>query len=117
DRPAYRAGDVTVFADTGERLPAVDERTALAVASRFTGLAQSRLRYRLLLAEPDQWTLAERRRMPLHRIDADDAAGTVLYVSERLAEVVVITTTASRRLAALGAIPHWIYFRSLRVRP
>lgn len=115
-RPAYRVGQATVFADTGEPLGDVGRGGALAVASRFTNLPADKLRYVDELPEPDQWTIAQARQMPLHRIAVDDAARTELYVSEHTGEVVVMTTRGSRALAWVAAIPHWLYFAPLRVQ-
>ncbi len=114
DRPAYRFDGVTVFADTGERLGEVGPTAAAAVASRFTGRPPRAVEYAGTLTEPDQWTLVERRQLPLHKLVIDDEAGTELYVSPRTAEVVMLTTRGSRALAWIGAIPHWIYFTALR---
>ena len=114
ERPAYRFDGVTVFADTGERLDEVGPVAAAAVAARFTGRPVDAVQYVGTLAEPDQWTLVERGRLPLHKLLIDDGAGTELYVSPRTAEVVMLTTRRSRALAWIGAIPHWIYFTALR---
>ena len=114
DRPAYRFDGVTVFADTGERLDDVGPTAAVVVASRFAGEPPGAVEYVGTLAEPDQWTLVERRQLPLHKLVVDDAASTELYVSPRTGEVVMMTTRSSRALAWVGAIPHWIYFTALR---
>lgn len=118
DRPAYRFSrgqPVTLFADTGEPLKMVGETESLAIASRFMSLPRSTLRHIRVIERADQWTISQRRQMPLHKIAADDAARTELYVSERLGEVVVQTTRGSRALAWIAAIPHWLYFAPLRV--
>ena len=114
DRPAYRFDGVTVFADTGDRLGDVGPAAAITVASRFTGLPRGAVEFVGTLTEPDQWTLVERGRLPLHRLRIDDAAASELYVSPRTAEVVMLTTRRSRALAWVGAIPHWFYFTALR---
>ena len=114
DRPAYRFDGVTVFADTGERLDEVGPTAATAVASRFAGEPSGDVEYVGTLTEPDQWTLVERRQLPLHKVVVDDAASTEIYVSPRTGEVVMMTTRGSRALAWVGAIPHWIYFTALR---
>jgi uncharacterized iron-regulated membrane protein len=64
-----------------------------------------------LLTEGDQWTLTERR-LPLHKITSND--GTELYISAETGEIVQKTTSGSRALAWVAAIPHWFYFKSLR---
>ena len=113
-RPAYRFDGVIVFADTGEALGDIGVPGARAVAARFTGLPEDRMRRVGTLTEPDQWTLIHRGRLPLHKFRVDDPAGTELYVSPRRAEVVLLTTRRSRTLAWIGAIPHWFYFSALR---
>jgi hypothetical protein len=118
DRPAYRfdGREATVFADTGEVLGGVGKTEALTIASRFLNLPEEKLHYAGLLTEPDQWTITEQRQLPMHKITVDDDAHTELYVSEVSAEVGLQTTRGTRALAWVAAIPHWLYFTSLRVR-
>ncbi len=119
DRPAYRLGGrrtATVFADTGEQMPGVGPVPAREVASRFVDLPLERVRYERLLTEADQWTLTQRGQLPLHKLSIDDDRGTQLYVWPESGEVTLLTTRASRALAWVSAIPHWLYFTPLRVR-
>ncbi len=116
-RPAYRfggRGSALVFADDGTPMTEADAEDALAVASHFTRLPASRLKYVETLSQPDQWTLAQRQ-MPQHRIAVYDEARTELYVSGQTGDVTVLTTRKTRALAWVGAIPHWLYFTSLRL--
>jgi hypothetical protein len=118
DRPAYRFSGrtpTTVFADTGDLLADVGERDSLAIAGRFVNQPPASLHYLRALDRADQWTIAQRRELPLHKIAADDAERTELYVSARLGEVVVQTTRGTRALAWIAAIPHWLYFAPLRL--
>lgn len=113
-RPAYRfGGNSTVFADDGTQLTDFNAADALTVASRFTRLPESRLTHIETLSEPDQWTIAQRQ-MPQYRIAANDDAGTELYVSGETGDITVMTTSGTRVLAWVGAIPHWLYFTALR---
>jgi hypothetical protein len=105
---------VTIFADTGQRLERLTVNEAIAIASAFTEIPPAAIRDNGMLMQPDQWTLGQRGAMPLHKLVASDGRGTVIYVSEPLGEVVVTTTSASRRLAWISAIPHWLYFAALR---
>jgi hypothetical protein len=114
-RPAYRIDGETIFADTGETLEEVDQAKATLIASQFMQVPQDKVRYSGLLTTADQWTIGERGQLPLHKIAIDDPDGTQLYISPRNGEVVVLTTQGSRTLAWVAAIPHWLYFRSLRV--
>jgi hypothetical protein len=117
DRPAYRIGAtaVTIFADTGERLDAIAESEAIAIARRFLDTPNTQVRYGRLVTEPDQWTLAQRRHLPFHKVLAGDSSGTELYISSRPGDVVVQTTRRTRAVAWISAIPHWLYFTPLRV--
>lgn len=117
DRPAYRfpgARPATVFADTGDLLGEIGEAESLRIAGRFMGLPISSLRHVRVLDTADQWTIAERGRMPLHKIEVADSARTELYVSEELGEVAMQTTRGGRALAWAAAIPHWFYITPLR---
>src|SRR6266516_3441182 len=120
DRPAYRftvdGGSVTLFADTGELLPEIGKAEALKIASSFMEMPESRMYYAGELNEPDQWTLQERRGLPMQKVIVDDDAHTELYISEETGDVEVMTTRASRGLAWFAAIPHWMYFTPLRVK-
>lgn len=119
NRPAYRfpgRRPVTVFADTGDIFRGADRTGSLAIATRFMNLPASALRYVRVLESADQWTIGERRQLPLHRIEVADPAHTELYVSGALGEVVLQTTRATRALAWAAAIPHWFYLTPLRTR-
>jgi len=65
--------------------------------------------------ELDQWTFgAVRAHRPLYRVAADDAAGSVLYVSGRTGELVRDTTRSERAWNWVGSVIHWIYVTPLR---
>ena len=117
-RPAYRFGSAdestTVFADNGELLLDIDAAHAQTIAATFVRLPENRLHHVGRLTEPDQWSLTLRQG-PMHKFTVDDAAGTQVYVSERNAEVTVLTTRGSRALAWVGVIPHFLYFAPLRL--
>ena len=117
-RPAYRLGgggeSTTVFADTGELLADIDAAQAQSIAAAFVRLPADRLHHVARLTEPDQWSLTLRQG-PMHKFTVDDEAGTEVYVSERNADVTVLTTRGSRALAWVGAIPHFLYFAPLRL--
>src|SRR5262249_22538093 len=91
DRPAYRftvgRDTVTLFGDNGDILENVGPAEAMKIASRFMNLPESQLHYAGKLLQPDQWTLEERGVLPAHKIVADDASRTTLYISEESAEV------------------------------
>jgi hypothetical protein len=114
-RPAYRIDGQTLFADTGESLDEVNESQATLIASQFMQVPAEKVRYTELLTSADQWTIGERGQLPLHKIAIDDSDHSQLYVSSFNGDVVLLTTRGDRALAWVAAIPHWLYFRSLRV--
>src|SRR5262245_31209692 len=114
DRPAYRFGGTTIFADTGETPSQVDEAKAITIASRFMKLSEDRVHYAALVTEADQWTIGLRRQLPQHKVTVDDDARTELYIAPRNGDITMLTTRGSRTLAWIATIPHWLYFTSLR---
>jgi len=114
ERPAYRIGGTTVFADTGEVLRGVDVDQSRTIAARFMSLPAEQIHFDRTLTRIDQWTIGQSRALPLHRFRVDDGNGTELYVQPRSGEVTTLTTRRSRTLAWIGTIPHWLYFAALR---
>ena len=118
DRPVYRFVEgnkwTTVFADSGQPLGGLAPGEAVSLARRFAPEHSSTIRYDSYLTDSDQWTLQVSALMPVHRIALGDSEDTYLYVSDRTGGAVMKTTRRSRRWAYLGAVPHWIYFTSLR---
>ena len=119
DRPVYRfgagrGGSTIVYADDGSVLDGVNSAMAKTIAARFMNLPEDKLQYSLQ-TQADQWTIGQRRQMPLHKFTVGDADRTELYLSPQSGDVVVLTTRASRALAWVAAIPHWLYFTPLRV--
>jgi uncharacterized iron-regulated membrane protein len=116
DRPAYRFGNsLTVFADDGETMGTIDGATAGTVTARFMNVPTAKVRFAEELTKPDQWTMTLTRQLPLYKMAVDDSAGTQVYVSPDSAEVVQVTTRGSRALAWVSTIPHFLYFKSLRL--
>jgi hypothetical protein len=117
-RPVYRAlvgrELVTVYADDGHRFGGLTMADALDEARRFAPEDAATIRYDARIAQPDQWTLQHSRSLPMHRVTLGDAAGSVIYLSERTGEVIVKTTAAARRVAYAGAVLHWLYFTPFR---
>jgi PepSY-associated TM region len=115
-RPAYRIDGQTIFADNGDTLDEVDRHKALLLAAEYMKVPQEKVRYLELLMQADQWTIEQRGQLPLHKIAIDDPDQTQIYISPSDGDVALITTRRSRTLAWIAAIPHWLYFRSLRVK-
>src|SRR5262245_47675403 len=70
DRPVYRVGGgrgggTIVYADDGTTLNTIDAGLAKSIASHFLNLPEEKLESSLQ-SEADQWTIGQRRQMPLH---------------------------------------------------
>jgi hypothetical protein len=116
-RPVYRFssdGFVTVFADNGDVLDQIGQPEALRIATSFAQLPAEKLSYAGEITQPDQWTLENRRALPMQKVVVHDDADTHLYISEETGEVDILTTRGTRLLAWFAAIPHWMYFTPLR---
>ena len=121
-RPVYKFQDNTgkfhcFFADNGEKVPSVNKNEAKRIARRFmrNGAAIAKVE---VANELDQWTPRTRflPYLPAYRVYSDDGNGTVCYVSSVTGEVFQKLDRADKIWAWLGAIPHWIYFKDLRIR-
>lgn len=64
----------------------------------------------------DQWIPFGRlrRELPIYKYTFQDEKGHQLYLASRTARVLQYTDKEQRLWAWLGAIPHWVYFTSLR---
>src|SRR5215469_6112777 len=122
-RPVYRIARVsignwsTVYADTGEVLPAMDREHALRWMKQFVPEDASTMSYDAYLRAPDEFTRIPTLAgfAPLHRIAMNDAAGTEYYVSEKSNDIVQKTDRRGRILAFSGYIIHNLFF--FRQRP
>ena len=118
ERPRYLAtlddGSVRSIAADGGAAPApLDAAAAGQVAVALAGRG---LRAVSALFDVDQWVVHQRfnAARPFYRVDIDDDAGTELYVSARLGQVVQRTTRFERGWNYVGAVAHWIYPTVLR---
>jgi hypothetical protein len=118
-RPVYRfrtgRSDRLVYADTGEVLRDVSRAALDRIAASWTGQDVNTANIEPVAAV-DQWTVQGTLRTlrPLWKYSWSN--GEQVYVAQSTGEVVQYTTSASRRGAYLGPIPHWLYFTPLRKR-
>jgi len=119
--PVYRLQDAdgnlkTVFADNGKALSGLTPHHAVLVVKYFLG-AETKIERVVTTKELDKWTPRTRflQHMPLHKVYVNDGVGTVCYVSSATGEIIQKLNRGDKFWAWLGAIPHWIYFRDLRI--
>ncbi len=117
-RPVYRFAEgrqqTVVYADDGQLLSRLDQPSGRAVAARYTGQDPSQAQFLGARTEEDQWTLNKAVRPLRPFLKYAWPNGEEVYVSQVSGEVMQHTTSQTRLLAWLGAIPHWLYFTELR---
>jgi hypothetical protein len=117
-RPVYRfeleSRTRLVFADDGRLLDGVGRQMALRIAAAWAESPASAASFQGLVSQDDQWTLDPTVHSygPFWKFSWPN--GEEIYVSQTTGEVVQRTTRKSRLGAYCGAIPHWLYFATLR---
>jgi hypothetical protein len=117
-RPVYRLTRIsignwsTVYADTGEVLPAMGQEQALKWMKQFAPEYASTMTYDGYLESPDEFTRIPTLAgyVPLHRIAMNDPAGTEYYLSEKSNDIVQKTDRRGRILAISGYVLHNLFF-------
>lgn len=111
--PVYRLRDgqgrLQLFdARSGQAVDAAGDNLALASARAFAPGAPARY---LGLVQEDRWTHSRAldAHRPLHQVQLDDAAQTLLYLSSKTGEVVLDAPRSQRLWNVVGAWLHWVY--------
>lgn len=99
---------LAVDARSGQRITEVDADMALASARQFAGGATA---HYLDQVPGDAWSRSRALDYdrPLHRVQLDDTAGSLLYISSQTGAVVRDASRTERTWNWLGAWLHWIY--------
>lgn len=100
--------ELAIDGRSGTPVAAVDAKFALKSAAAFASPAEARYRD---LVDEDAWTHSKALdgHRPLHRVDIDDEARTLLYVSGSTGEVVRRASATERQWGWIGAWLHWLY--------
>ncbi|MCL3781533.1 hypothetical protein EMN47_14170 [Prolixibacteraceae bacterium JC049] len=120
DQPVYRVysskkAQQVFNAKTLAPITSFSEEHARKLAANFNG---NNVKEVEKIKELDQWMPWSYYRplLPIYKCRMSDEAHTVLYISEKTGEIVQQTNRKKRWMARLGAIPHWIYFKQLRLQ-
>lgn len=117
-RPVYLAtladgsrigAPVAIDAATGTMLRAIDAAHALASAAAYAGGGVQAHYAGLVHEDAHTHSRALDPHRPLHRVQLDDEAGTLLYISSRTGEVVRDAPRTERTWNYAGAWIHWLY--------
>ena len=106
-------GQYDIPARSGETLPSIDGDRIRKVASLWNESATIRID---TLYQLEQWIPFGRLKeeFPIYKFYFDDKEKHQLYISSKTGNVLQYTDKESRFWAWIGAIPHWVYFTSLR---
>ena len=119
NRPVYHlttgSGEmISRYADNGNK--------AIIGAVEAEQIARNSLNYSgksvvTTLNDLDQWIPRTKflKHLPIYKVELEDIEGTRVYISSVTGELININTRSERGWAWVGAIPHWIYFKDIRV--
>lgn len=105
---------VSRYAKNGE-LVKLTKKKALGIAQNATNLKSTA--QVTILKEVDQWIPRPKyiKHLPVYKVKFNNQEHTWVHISSLTGEVLNITTYNDRFWAWLGAIPHWIYFKDIRI--
>jgi hypothetical protein len=111
------SGKQTIDLETGMALPSVGIEGATAAARSFAARWNLPAEFSSVTKiADDQWTVSGQFKhdRPLYKFAWSDAKQSELYVSSASGAAVQFTTRSIRFWNWLGAVPHWVYFTTLR---
>ena len=105
---------ISRYAKNGELIN-LNKNKALDIAKNATNLES--LATVNILNEVDQWIPRPKyiKHLPVYKVEFNNKENTWVHISSLTGEVLNITTTHDRFWAWVGAIPHWIYFKDIRI--
>ena len=97
---------------------AVDSITKQAADSVIATIYNKPVRYTETIEIQDQWIPWSHfsDRLPATIYHLDDEDDSRIYISMVTGDIIQETTSYNRWMARVGAIPHWFYFKSLRLK-
>ncbi len=100
-------------AQTLEPLKTFTIQQANKIASSYTKSTSHKI---LISYQLDQWVPWSyyKTLLPFYKCYMNDDAHSVVYVSQKTGSIIQKTTRKERWIAYFSAIPHWVYFVSLR---
>ena len=120
-KPVYRLQSKegtfhSFLAETGEKLPPIGAKEARQIVDDIMK-GEYVMNKVEQIEKLDQWIPRTRflPSLPAYKVHLEDGKGTVCYVSSVTGEVFQKVNLSDKIWAWLGAIPHWIYFKDLRI--
>lgn len=113
--PVGKRNQKVYDAQTLQIIDSFSEDECLKVAEDYSGLKVAEVETLTHLDQWMPWSYYEPM-LPIYKCKIDNTDKTNIYVSSKNGNIVQQTDKNSRFAAYFGAIPHWIYFRSLRIK-
>ena len=123
NRPSYevvlKEDDKRLFfyADVPHEVPKIDEELAITIAKDFNQMHDAEIAKVELVDELDKWLPRDGylKDLPLYKVHFASDAKRVCYVAKNSGQVVQNLNNWDKFFAWIGPIPHWFYFKDLRL--
>jgi hypothetical protein len=113
--PVGRSNQQVYDAQTLQTIKSFSQKKCIGIAEAYMDLPVTKAAAMYRLNQWMPWSYYEPL-LPIYKCQFDDPSKTIIYVSSKTGNIVQLTDRKSRWAAYFGAIPHWIYFRSLRIK-
>ena len=103
------------YAESGELIK-INSEIASKLAVQASNIKES---FKVeVLKELDQWVPRTKflKHLPIYAVHFNNENNTRVYISSLNGDVQSLTTSSDRFWAWVGAIPHWIYFKDIRIQ-
>ncbi len=113
-RPVFMKNNSVFHAQTGQH---IQQFKTVTLDSMVQARYHSSIHHKKILNDYDAWIPWDKYKayFPIHKYYLNDNNSTQVYVASTTGKVVQESTSTQRWLARFGAIPHWWYFKSLRL--
>jgi len=108
-QPTASKATIVIDARSGRRVMVTDAQRAIASATAYAGPGVATHYLDMIDEDAFTHTRSLDRHRPLHRVQLDDDAHTLLYISGRTGEVVRDASRSERLWNYAGAWIHWLY--------
>ena len=107
---------ICLDAHTGKKTTPINENELSSLIKNYYN-NQKEVKKIEVITELDQWIPRTNflPHMPIYKVLLNDKEETICYISSKSGEIIQKLTLEDKVWAWLGPIPHWIYFKTLRI--
>lgn len=121
DKPVYKFVNendsiILINADVGGITANIGEKEAKNIVSNYTK-RQYQIVKTEIITELDQWIPKSKYLpyLPIYKVHINDKSETIFYISSKSGDIIQKLNFSEKVWAWLGPIPHWLYFKNLRI--